>query len=576
MLNRKNAIILFVIAVLSVSVIAAKYVEPAKEIKLTALLDKVPATTPFVYAFNGPLPGNLAQYLFSQRKKELQELFAGYLEFSHERHEARAKKGLVGSEEDRIITALIHRIQSDFTREGFHRNFGIDLNDEAVLYGDGLIPVFRMVLDNASQLEAAINAVLTEAASAHALAETPNGKLLRIRLGSEVEFVLQIQNDAFALALLPQVSGLAETVLNRHEAETFQPYIKRQLAQLAKNQKYNGLALGLFNSRRFTQLALKPENNEQERARNAIFNLLDLPADWSGCEPFLEDLAEAMPWVHAGILTSSDNHMETQFGMDVSEGISPTLDALLSDSAPSPRREAIASAGIAMHLPVLFEAASDLLAKLASPRYSRCELADPQAIGDYQATLAMLNNPLVNNVTAVLININDFTVAQNPSQTATFSMDALFQFKSADTVVASLIQMSPQLASLGLNTDGRPITMETEVENRTVQMSLAANHTSLAAAMDGPDTASRAKALLDYQGTSAGVLAGYAFRGRDIAAKFATLDNPDNVKTFLSWLYERELYQGVVKFTGDTFAITSYLQFNVSGEPADKATRPGA
>ena len=140
-------------------------------------------------------------------------------------------------------------------------------------------------------------------------------------------------------------------------------------------------------------------------------------------------------------------------------------------------------------------------------------------------------------------------------------MDALLQFESAEPVVASLVGMSPKIASLGLATDGHPVSMKTQVENRTVTLSMAADHRNLAVAMGDGDMNGKARSLLNEHAVAPGVLAGYSIRGERIANKFASLDNPDNVKAFLSWLREHRLYRGAVKYSDGTLSLVTFQQF---------------
>lgn len=568
-MNYKTLLFLVLSAVLLPTAVLAEAESavPSGSPYLTSLLEQVPADTPFVYAFNAALPGRLVEYLFQQRKRKLQEMFNGYLAFSRKRHDARNSRGLADSEADRIITTLIHRIQADFTREGFHKRFGIDLDDEAVLYGYGVIPVFRMVLDSPDRFTEAITGILEEAGSGYSFVAMPEGERLELPFTDELRLVLAVQGKTLVVTLAPHTAGLVDSILGNPHSAAFEPFPKEKIIQLISEKKYSGQAIGVLDTRRFMKLVFEPAGEEERTARDALLQLFDVPM---GCEPLLQDLSDMVPQLHAGILTSSEAHMETQFGIEVAGKAKTTLEALISGASPSPSRQAMASLGVSMHLPVFISAMSDLLVHLSSNRYDGCGWVDSQAIGDYQATLALLNNPLVHNVTGLLIDFNDFSVDPETRQPALFSMEALLQFESAEPVVASLVGMSPKIASLGLTTDGHPISMETRVENRTVTLSMAADHRNMAIAMGNGDTKGKARSLLNEHAVTPGVLAGYSIRGERIADKLASPDNPDNAKTFLSWLREHRLYRGVVKYADGTLSLTTFQQLSLMEGGAER------
>ena len=533
--------------------------EPAA-LTYTPLLSRVSQDTVFVYAFNKPLPATVAKRYFEMRRAKLQSRFEGYLAFHAQRQKLRGKD-LPDSEADRLIIAVIRRLQADFTRDGLRR-LGINLDNDAVLYSQGLAPVFRMTLDNPAVLATTVDEILSDADASLSRTTTPSGWRLALPFGKQLTLWVATQAQELVITLLPDgETALLERLLDPASNPDFQPLDLARLNSIARQQAYDGHALGYIDLQHLLNLLLAPTTEIDQRLQKG-FSML-IPEVPEGCQPFLRAAVHKIPLAHAGTRSISEHHTETRFGVVTDDDLSDRLNRMVVSSTLDPDESSLASLWVTVNLPPLLEGVANLLDYLDEHK-NKCDWISSQALSDYQAMLSLMQHPLSQNIKGFLFNFKDLQVDPNTGDPTALDLDMTFFLHSSQDILQLLKNMNPRFRSLGLQPNGQPLEIPVPFGPSGGMGAIAASDTRIAIAIGSTEPGHRVTTLLKASQRHTGALMGYTYSGGKLARLFNLPGNPPNVKKFLSLLSNLGNYRGVLRVDGKGISLTHYSRFNTS------------
>jgi hypothetical protein len=124
-----------------------------------ALLDFVPADTPYLAANLEPLPEDVVDAYLQRLQPVLDEMQA---QLSAARAELEGNTQAADDPGERLALALLRELDGKLSRAGLD-SLGLDVRSHKVAYGLGAFPVFRMGLSDAVALRATIERVLADA-----------------------------------------------------------------------------------------------------------------------------------------------------------------------------------------------------------------------------------------------------------------------------------------------------------------------------------------------------------------------------------------------------------------------------
>ena len=124
-----------------------------------ALLDFVPADTPYLAANLEPLPEDVVNAYLQRLQPVLDEMQS---QLSAARAELEGNTQAADDPGERLALALLRELDGKLSREGLD-SLGLDVRSHKVAYGLGAFPVFRMGLSDSVALRATIERVLANA-----------------------------------------------------------------------------------------------------------------------------------------------------------------------------------------------------------------------------------------------------------------------------------------------------------------------------------------------------------------------------------------------------------------------------
>ena len=423
--------------------------------KAKDLLQYIPEDTPYVMAFTKPLPDDVMDKFEPAVDKTL-SAYKRLLQYhvSEQMVELSNQEG--GTEQAEQLQSFMDEILGLMSVEGL-RDAGMGRDALFAMYGDGLLPVFRIALSNRAQFDAAIERIEAKASEKLPTAEVSGESYRYLDLDEMRVVIATLGNDA-VISLVPASVGderLSQTLgLTKPRKNLAKSKI---LKNINKEYGYTDHFMSFIDVERIASAFIGDPSG-----RNAEFlAVLDHdPSKLSAqCQAEFKSLAGIAPRVVVGYKAINKDYIETGMVVELRDDIAAGL-ATLPAAVPGlgPDLGGLFSFGFSLDplaLRSFYEARLDAME--ADP--FECEM-----LGDLQAStvkgreaLAQPVPPVVYSFRGFLANITNIEGMDIATETPPESIDAsiLFAIENAQDLVTMAAMMSPEVAALNLLPDGK-------------------------------------------------------------------------------------------------------------------------
>jgi hypothetical protein len=424
------------------------------------LLKYIPADSPYVLVTQGQLPDDL----YDKLEPEMNKMLAAYQQVleaiaNGAMAEVEAKDGDV--ESVRKATAVIDELGNLLSIDGLAAA-GIDRRSRMAVFGQGLLPVFRLTLSDGNLLEAEFAKLETRAAESLSAAMI-DGHSYRYVAADDWRIILAIIGNELVVSAVPESFDDAQlkTVLglslpDRSLADT------TRLRDIAKKYQFDEFMIGMIDVERIAAIFLD-EPSGINAALLAIGDYSPTPLD-EVCKSEIRATAGIMPRVVTGYTHLSTKRIDSKAVVELREDIAGGV-ATLTGAVPGLGQDSggLFSYGMSFDLLALREFYTQRLDALEADPYE-CELfADVQ--GGVAQGREILNQPVppiaygFKGFLAQVENLEGMDLANGVPPTS-IDMRMLIATDNAEGLLAMGAMFSPEIANLGLQAGGDPVLLD--------------------------------------------------------------------------------------------------------------------
>ena len=417
------------------------------------LLQYIPAQTPYVMALTKPLPDDL----MDKFEPVVDKTLSGYerivrYKVSEVLLELSKEEG--GAEKAKQLQELVDEFTSLMSVQGL-RDAGIDRDSVFALYGDGLLPVFRVVLSDRDKFDAAVARLESKATEQFQIG-TVAGESYRYHDIEEARFVVATLGDSAVITIVPVTYGeeRLEQVLGIKKP---QENVAKGLSEIRKAYDFTDHFAGFVDVEKLAASFLgDPSGLNKELLALAEHDPEELTAE---CRAEFAELASVAPRTVFGYTTVNKRFLDTRMVVELRDDIAAGL-ATLPTAVPGLGADLGGLLTFGFSLDPM-AARSFLEARLDAMEADPFECA---ALGELQASVAQGRQalaqplpPVVYNFSGILANISDVQGMDLATQKPPESIDAslLFAFENAQDLVNMASMMVPEVAAMNLLPDGK-------------------------------------------------------------------------------------------------------------------------
>lgn len=424
------------------------------------ILRYVPANTPYVFAVTEPLPDEVADK-FAPHVEALADSYETLL-LAAVNHDP-ADDTATGLDEDSRarLTALIGRVAGMVSGEGIPEA-GIDRKSTAAIYGVGLLPVLRVTLSDRAHFESTLDELENEAGEKLAVAEI-DGHSYRYAGDDDGRVLVAVIDDQLVVSVVPASlpEDLLKSVLGL-ELPGKSIAQSGELVALAGKYGLSAHGLGMLDIQRIAATFL----DDQEGVNRELLAL----ADYDGsafsevCRSEIRALAGIAPRIVAGYTDVTEDHIKSTTVIELRSDIAAGVQTL---TAPVPglglEHGGLMSVGMSLDMLAAREFYSARLDAIEADPFE-CEL-----FADIQEGVArgreLLNQPIppivygFRGFLAVINDIEGMDVA-NQQPPTDVDMRVLVATDNAPGLLAMGAMFSPQIASMNLKPDAKPVKLD--------------------------------------------------------------------------------------------------------------------
>lgn len=466
------------------------------------VLKYIPADSPYVFATLAPLPDDVMDHL----EPKLDRILVSYQAVLREVVVMKqAEEGLdaADSEEAEQVQAFVDELAGLLSVEGL-REAGISRDSMGAFYGNGLLPVMRLELEDAASFEATLARLEERAGSQMPVAEAA-GQSYRYFDAEELRVVIAVTEEQAVFSLVPSTfseeqtgRALGLTLPDSNITET------GVLEGLVGKYGFENYIVGFVDLPKFAERFV----GEPTGLDTDLLQLIEYDNSQVSdvCKAEVRAMAGIMPRMvigYTGIQTTQfDSNLVFELREDLAEGLQ-TLTAAVPGLGVE--TNALMSFGMSLDTRAAREFLEARLDAMEAKPFECEHFADIQA-GTVSGRQA-LNQPIPPMVydfkgfLAVIDNVEGLDVA---TQTPPTSIDGTFllAMENAQALVAMGAMFSPEIAALNLQPDGNPVALELQqLQGMGVDAFAALSDIGLAISV-GEDAETEAAAMLGAETAS--------------------------------------------------------------------------
>ena len=424
------------------------------------ILRFIPADTPYVFATTEPLPEEAHEKLAPYVEPIVQSYSAMLLAAINQQSDEPSESHLDEDTKKRV-SSVIEQVAGMITSDGIPEA-GIDRNSTGAVYGIGLLPVLRITLSDGSLFESTMSRMEAEAGEKMSVADL-DGHSYRYAGNDEARVVVAVIGDQLVLTVVPSVlpeASLKEVLgiklPGRSIAES------GDLAALSAKYDLRSYGLGMVDVRRIASTFL----DDQTGVNRELLALgeYDSSSLDDVCKAEIRSLAGIAPRIVSGYTDITAQHIKSNTVIELRTDIAAGVQTL---TAPVPglgsAHDGLMSFGMSLNMLAAREFYAARLDALEKDPYE-CEL-----FSDVQAGVAkgreLLNQPIppivygFRGFLAVIEDIKGMDIAKQQPPTDV-DMRVLVATDNAPGLLAMGAMFSPQIASMNLKPDSKPVKLE--------------------------------------------------------------------------------------------------------------------
>ncbi|MEM7612441.1 MAG: hypothetical protein AAF270_12215 [Pseudomonadota bacterium] len=521
----KKLLTLVVICAMTILVVACGKKDKATgdiaDSSAAKLLAYVPADTPYVFAALEPAPEAFTKKM-EPLLEELLPMTKDLLGNTADMLES------VSDDEDSAPPALIDFLRSSagLFEEGFADRFGFDKDTLAVFYGNGLMPVSRILMKDADKFRPALADYAKEIKLDLQSAKAGSLEYDYADFEGAVRLMFAIDEDMLVIAIAP--SKLADTDVGTllGDSKPDASIINAgHLDALASKYEYLNIGLGYIDMQRIAKTVIDGPTGLDQAMLEAVG--APMPQISETCSAEYSSIAGAVPRLTLGYTALDASGMSLlpvmELRSDLATALQPVAGSVPGLTTPG---TGLFKMGLALDVKGLRGFVEDKVAAMVDAPYECPELMNLNmaAMQAQQATMQPVP-PIVNNFRGFYFDIGDLGDLDfsSPSIPTGADISMLLAFDSVDALVQLGQTFVPQLAQMELSNDGKATLLPTEMMTGSPEQVFAAMSDDLLAIATGDDADDRVETLAALPATDERALmsfsvdlAGYAKAMTDV------------------------------------------------------------
>ncbi len=424
-----------------------------------ALLDYVPADSPYVLASITPLPDDVMDKLepgidriLAAYESLLQELFV--------MAKAEINESDEGDEEAEKIAAVVGELSSLFSIDGL-RGAGFDRESRSVLYGNGMLPVLRIEVTDGALFEAALVRIEESSGERMSIA-TISSNQVRFVASEDVKLLIAVLDKQVVISVAP--AGFSDDQLSTllgFTAPASNISDSGKLQSIADEYGFSDYFIGYFDIAEMANTFTGGASGLDA----ALIALMDDHDEVSEvCRAEIRSMAGVVPLAvmgYTGITTEQFNSkVVVALRSDIAEGLTKLtapVAGLGSDLG------GLMSFGMSLDIKAMREFVETRLDALEADPYM-CEQFAAMDEGVAQARVALQQPvmPMVYDFRGFVARIDNIEGLNIATQAPPTSVDGQFllAMDNAPAMVSLGTMFSPELAGLDLKADGEPVLLD--------------------------------------------------------------------------------------------------------------------
>lgn len=439
-----------------------------------SILRYVPADTPYVFAATKPIPDDLREK-FAPHVQSIVLSYKSLMQASLNQSADDVDQPPMSEETRQRVSMVIDELAAMITVEGIPEA-GIDRNSTSAVYGVGLLPVVRITLSDGALFEKALAKLETRAGKKMDTA-TVDGHTYHYAGDEKGRLITASIDDHLVLTFVPAglpdehlKSVLGITLPESNIAES------GALTELSKKYGFTPYGLGFMDFTRIVNTFL----DDPSGVNGELLALMDYdPSTLTDvCRTEIRAMSGIVPRFVTGYTDLSAEHMTSNSVFEVRSDLATGLQAL---TAPVPglgtAQGGLISFGMSLNMVAAREFYAARLDALEANPY-QCELfADLQeGVAKGREVLNQPVPPIVYGFRGFLAVIDDIQGMdiQNKQPPTDVDMRFLVATDNAEGLLAMGAMFSPQIASLNLKPDSKPVKLEVPAMVSTVDAAYVA------------------------------------------------------------------------------------------------------
>lgn len=422
------------------------------ETETAALLQVVPADTPYVYVSAKPLPDALrtrfADYYAAQLAQQRPVLARVREQLADQADvpETVPVRALFD-----VLDALFAELEGHDSAAGL-RELGIDPTAPAVIYGIGILPALRIGIPDAQRVAGLLDRVEQRAGTRASQGTIDGQSYRRIDLGP-FDLVIAVTDHHLAAGLL------ADPLFDRHlpmllgqEPPADSLARSGEIAALVRQHGFTGHGAGFVRLDRLGAILTGRSDGLNAEVSAALAGTP--PSLSTGCAALAEQLVAGMPRLVGGISEVGERRLVVRSIWEAEAGVAGYLQRL---AAPVPGMGApydgLIAMGVGLELPQLRNAI-DALVRRVTAAGADCDWVDGERLAGVMPQVNLALGPLTAGIRGFHLRVDDVTFDPETLEPRDVQAALLAAVDDPRGIVALGAMFSPELAALDIPRDG--------------------------------------------------------------------------------------------------------------------------
>lgn len=424
------------------------------------LLQYIPADTPYVFASTEPMPAKLADKL-EPTIDEILQSYQSIVKHMVDDQLAKMTEEDAATDEAAKFQSLTDEVINLLSLEGI-RGIGIERNSAFAMYGNGLLPVIRFELSEASLFDAAIARIEEKAETAMLIGEA-DGESYKYIDAEKMRFILATLDDQAVMTVIPNGFDEAQVAM-AIGAKTPRKNLKKSkgLRGIQKEYGYTDHMLGYIDIERIAGVFAGNLTDSDRQLFAAVGE--EPPELTETCSAEILEMAGIAPRIVFGYSEISTDQIKSSMVVELRKDIAAGL-ATIPAAVPGLGLDfgGLMSFGVGLSPLALREFYEARLDAMEASPYECEQFADLQAgVAKGREALNQPLPPVVYSFRGFVANVEDIQGMDMANSTPPESVDAsiLIAMENAEALVMMAAMMDPQIAALNLLPDGKPVKLE--------------------------------------------------------------------------------------------------------------------